>query len=121
MNCFLLFCADERNNVSKKNPNQSNSEVTAELGKMWQELPIEKKEYYKNLYKVKETPKKKSRNSAQKQFQFVFKVKTCKKVLNSNQRFLNYTPKENLPRITQEENNRQILPSFNTLLKSLSF
>ena len=49
VNCFILFCKDNRNSLCAKYPGLPNSEITSMLGKMWRELPREEKEYYKQL------------------------------------------------------------------------
>lgn len=51
VNCFFLFCLENRNKVIDRNPGQSNSEITSILGKMWRDLPREEKEHYKSQAK----------------------------------------------------------------------
>ena len=78
-NCFLLFCGVNRKKVVDSNPCMTSAEITAVLGKMWNELPIEKKEHYKilsNKKKPKEEAEqnKRKQKTRQKQFQFTFKL-----------------------------------------------
>lgn len=82
-NCFFLFCKEHRKKVSASSPHLTNAEVTSILGKMWRELSIEKKEYYKSLSYKQQKPKgaewsirrNHKMNQEQSQFTFRFKLK----------------------------------------------
>lgn len=78
VNCFLLFCLDNRSSLSDSNPKLSNAEITSILGKLWQELPNDKKEHYKYKSKQLTPPKKKISKNNQKQYIFKFKVNKTK-------------------------------------------
>ena len=76
-NCFFLFCRDYRKKVADAYPCKSNADVTSMLGKMWQELPIKEKEYYKKLSCTvpRQITKKQRRTKKHEQYQFSFKLK----------------------------------------------
>lgn len=46
LNCFFLFCKENRTSVARRYPNLSNSEITSLLGKSWRELKPSEKEKY---------------------------------------------------------------------------
>ena len=134
VNCFFLFCLEHRNSVSDKYPGQPNSEITSLLGKMWRELPKEKKEYYKQLAakSTNEKKPKKDTKSFQKQYQFVFKVnnskpKQSRKNIYVKPKVYDYEYVESrccgsndvLPQIHLNDK-KPLLPSFDSFLKSLN-
>lgn len=73
VNCFLLFCLDNRKVLSTDNPNYSNSEITSELGKMWRQLSDSQKEYYKQKAET-ENRNKIKKTIDEKPYLFKFKV-----------------------------------------------
>ena len=46
VNCFLLFCKDNRSLLATLNPGYSNADVTSLLGKHWRDLESSEKEIY---------------------------------------------------------------------------
>ena len=108
-NCFFLFCHDYRKKVSDAYPCKSNADVTSMLGKMWQELPIEEKEYYKKLsYTVPRQITKKKKTKKHEQYQFSFKLK-----LVQSKASINKAPTQQkcvLPSMRYNENNTYVQP-----------
>ena len=51
VNCFFLFCNENRANIALSNPNLSNSSVSSLLGKMWRNLDSQTKLEYKQRAK----------------------------------------------------------------------
>ena len=47
---YLYFCEEMRPGVKNKHPELKMGGIMKELGKMWQELPEDKKEKYNKLY-----------------------------------------------------------------------
>ena len=85
VNCFLLFCLDNRKVLSTDNPNYSNSEITSELGKMWKQLPDSQKEYYKQKAEI-ENRNKIKKTIDEKPYLFKFKVtkqQKAKRIMNT--------------------------------------
>ncbi|EAX85735.1 HMG box family protein [Trichomonas vaginalis G3] len=70
---YILFCSDMRSKVKSDNPGMSFGDVARTLGKLWKELPEEKKKEYKEksdadkeAHKNDPKPEKKSKRSPKK-------------------------------------------------------
>lgn len=46
VNCFLLYCRDNRADLQLKHPELSNATITSMLGKRWRELDTKQKAKY---------------------------------------------------------------------------
>ena len=120
VNCFFLFCLENRSSLFVSNPNLSNAEITSMLGKLWRELPIDKKEYYKQQSELVTTSKKTKENH-QKQYIFKFKVnKTTKSPKLSPGKKQNIRlPSMQIPRTSsyiEQPSKTPMLPSIHHLL-----
>lgn len=96
VNCFLLFCSENRAKVSSENPEQSNADVTSKLGKLWRELPDNQKKYYKERAS-RDIKGRRKKNNLEKQYLFKFKVQLKPK--NPVKYNLNTSDAPNLPKL----------------------